>query len=75
MELLVEEIRSKTVRYLIRFWKLTGELCAEGRIIAACVRRDANTGKMKAVEIPARCLAKIEVAPAELLAVASAPSR
>jgi acyl-CoA thioester hydrolase len=75
MELIVEEIRSKTVRYLIRFWKLTGELCAEGRIIAACVRRDADTGKMKAVEIPARCLAKIAVAPAELLAAVSAPSR
>lgn len=74
MELLVEEVRTKTVRYLIRFWKLTGELCAEGCIIAACVRRDPVTGRMKAVEIPARCLAKIEVAPAELLATASAPN-
>ena len=39
MELLVEEVRRKTLHYLIRFWKNSGELCAEGRIIAACVRR------------------------------------
>ncbi|MCX6855965.1 MAG: thioesterase family protein [Verrucomicrobia bacterium] len=73
MELLVEEVRSKTVRYMIRFWKLTGELCAEGRIIAACVRRDPATGKMKAVEIPSRCLAKIQTAPSELLTSAVSP--
>jgi acyl-CoA thioester hydrolase len=68
MELLVEEVRKKTIRYLIRFWKKDGTLSAEGRIIAACVQRDKATGKMKAVDIPERILAKIEAAPAELLA-------
>ncbi|MEQ1751540.1 MAG: thioesterase family protein [Prosthecobacter sp.] len=68
MELLVEEVRPKTLRYLIRFWKQDGTLSAEGHLVAACVRKDAMTGKMKAVEIPARFLAKIEAAPAELLA-------
>lgn len=66
MELLVEEVRRKTLRYLIRFWKKDGTLCAEGRIIAACVQRDRSTGQMKAVEIPGRILEKIETAPADL---------
>lgn len=68
MELIVEEVRRKSLRYLIRFWKKDGTLSAEGRIIAACVQRDKATGKMKAVDIPERILAKIEAAPAELLA-------
>lgn len=71
MELLVEEVRKKTLRHLIRFWKQDGTLCAEGRIIAACVQRDPATGKMKAVEIPARILENIEPAPPELLGGAS----
>lgn len=67
MELLVEEVRKKTIRYLIRFWKKDGELSAEGRIIAACVQRDKMSGKMKAVDIPARVFEKIEAAPVELI--------
>ncbi len=66
-ELLVEEVRSKVVRHLIRFWKKDGTLAAEGRITAACVRKDPTTGQMKAVEIPARFREKIEAAPPELL--------
>lgn len=67
MELLIEEVRTKTVRYLIRFWKNDGSLSAEGHLVAACVRRDKATGKMKAVEIPARIAAKLQAAPAEML--------
>lgn len=67
-ELLVEEVRNKVIRYLIRFWRQEDRvLAAEGRITAACVRRDASTGKLKAVEIPARILQKIEAADAALL--------
>jgi len=66
-ELLVEEVRSKVIRHVIRFWKADGELAAEGRITAACVRRDPATGKMKAIEIPQRFRDQIEAAPAELL--------
>lgn len=67
MELLVEEVRTKTIRYIIRFWKLDGELCAEGKLVAASVRRDPATGKMKAVDIPERIRSKISVAPPEFL--------
>ena len=66
-ELLVEEVRSKVIRQIIRFWKSDGVLAAEGRITAACVRKDPVTGKMKAIEIPQRFRDKIEAAPHELL--------
>lgn len=66
-ELLVEEVRNKVIRYLIRFWKTNGILAAEGRITAACVRRDPATGKLKAIEIPQRFRDKIEAASHEAL--------
>ena len=66
-ELIIEEVRSKVIRHIVRFWKSDGILAAEGRITAACVRRDPATGKMKAVEIPQRFRDKIEAAPPELL--------
>ncbi|MDB6076010.1 MAG: 4-hydroxybenzoyl-CoA thioesterase [Verrucomicrobiaceae bacterium] len=68
IELLVEEVRSKVIRYLFRFWRMDGELAAEGRVTAASVRKDAATGKMKAVSIPDRIRHKVEAAPASLLA-------
>ncbi len=68
IELLVEEVRSKVVRYLCRFWKMDGSLAAEGRITAACVRKDGATGQMRAVNIPERIRVRLEAAPAELLA-------
>ncbi len=67
VELLVEEIRGKAIRYLVRCWKEDGSLAAEGRMAAACVRKDAATGKMRAVPIPERILAKIEPTPPEAL--------
>ena len=71
MELLVEEVRRKTIRYIIRFWKQDGVLAAEGVIVAACVQRDKTTGRMKAVDIPARILAKVEAAPQDALSLPS----
>jgi acyl-CoA thioester hydrolase len=71
MEMLVEEVRRKTIRYIIRFWKQDGVLSAEGVIVAACVQRDKATGKMKAVDIPARILAKVEAAPQDALSLPS----
>ena len=70
IELLVEEVRSKVIRYLFRFWRMDGELTAEGRVTAACVRKDPDTGKMKAVGIPDRIRNQIEAAPSELLGAA-----
>lgn len=67
MELLVAEVRSKTLRYVIRFWKQDGTLSAEGQLVAASVRRDPQSGKMKAVVIPDRIRARITAAPPELL--------
>jgi acyl-CoA thioester hydrolase len=67
VELLVEEIRSKAVRYLFRIWRPDGELAAEGRMASACVRKDLETCKMKAVEIPARIRDKMQAAPPEML--------
>lgn len=68
IELLVEEVRDKVLRYLIRCWRMDGVLAAEGRITAACVRKDPESGRMKAVAIPDRIRSKIEAAPPELLA-------
>ena len=68
IELLVEEVRSKVIRYLIRLWHLNGTLAGEGRLIVACVKKDPESGKMKAVSIPERIRSKIEAAPAEMLA-------
>jgi acyl-CoA thioester hydrolase len=67
VELLVEEIRSKAVRYLFRIWRADGELAAEGRMASACVRKDPETRKMKAVEIPVRIRDKMQAAPPEML--------
>ena len=67
-ELLVEEVRSKVIRYLIRFWRLDGGLVAEGKLTVACVRKDPETKKMKAVSIPDRIRQHLEAAPTELLA-------
>ncbi len=67
IELLVEEIRSRVIRYVIRIWKADGELAAEGRMVAACVRKDATTGRLRAVDIPERVRSKIDAAPVELL--------
>jgi acyl-CoA thioester hydrolase len=67
IEVLVEEVRNRAIRYLIRLWRPDGELAGEGRMAAACAQKDPDTGKMKAVEIPPRIRSKIEAAPPELL--------
>lgn len=71
IELLVEEMRSKTIRYLIRCWKKNGQLAAEGRMVVACVRKDSQSGQMKAIEIPERFRNQIEEAPPEVLSLQS----
>ena len=67
VELFVEEVRKRAIRYLIRVWKADGELAGEGRMAAACVQKDPTTGQMRAVEIPERIRSKIEAAPPEML--------
>ncbi len=67
VELLVEEVRSRSLRYLFRIRKMDGNLVAVGRIAAVCVRKNATGDGMVAVEIPERIRLKIEAAPEELL--------
>jgi len=67
VELLLEEIRTRSLKYLFRVRKKDGTLTAEGHMATVCVRKDKATGKMRAVEIPERIRSKIEVAPEELL--------
>lgn len=68
VEVLIEEIRTRAIRFLFRIRKKDGILAAEGHITTVCVRKDEISGKMRAVEIPGRILAKIAAAPAEKLA-------
>lgn len=67
VELLVEEVRTKVIRYVIRCWKADGQLASEGRMVSACVRKDPETGRMRAIEIPDRFRSVIEEAPPEML--------
>ena len=66
VELLVEELRTRSIRYLFRVRKLDGTLCGEGKIAAVCVQRDPKKG-MKAVEIPSRIRGRVEAASPTML--------
>ncbi|HSJ01944.1 MAG TPA: thioesterase family protein, partial [Verrucomicrobium sp.] len=66
IEVLVDEIRTRSLRYLFRVRKADGTLAAEGKIAVVCVRKDPETRQMKAVAIPQHILDKIEVAPEEM---------
>lgn len=67
VEVVVEEVRSKAVRYLFRFWVGTEEV-ATGRVTAVHVRRGEGGGTaggattMKAAAIPETLRAALEVA-------------
>lgn len=66
VEVLVDEIRTRSLKYIFRVRKTDGTLTAEGKIAVVCVRKDPETRQMKAVAIPAYILEKIEVAPEEV---------
>ncbi len=68
IELLVEELRTKSVKYFFQFWKhpdVPAErvIAATGRFTVVCVSFDAETRRMKAVAIPEEWREKLEVAP------------
>ncbi len=72
IELLVEEIRGKTLHYYFQFWKQPDDpaeraLAATGRFTIVCVSFDAETRRMKAVAIPEEWREKLETAPAGLI--------
>ncbi len=71
IQLLVAEVRARSIRYAFRFWKNdTGERVeiARGSVTAVCATVDKATGKLGAVEIPEAIRAAITAAPAEMLA-------
>lgn len=66
VQLRVREKKSKSLAYSFVFRKLTDAEpveVARGRITAVCVATDPETGRMRAVDIPERLAAAIEVAP------------
>lgn len=55
VEVLVEEVRTKSIRYQFRFWKDPDGgrvLAATGGLVVACVRIGGAGGRMEAIEIP-----------------------
>lgn len=68
VHLRVREKKSKSLAYSFVFRKLTDTEpveIARGRITAVCVAMDAESGRMRAVDIPERLAATIDVAPIE----------
>lgn len=72
IRLFVSEVRTRSISYVFRFLAQNGELAALGKMTIVCVRKDEETGRMKAVEIPPTLRTWLEVAPAEELAKAMA---
>jgi acyl-CoA thioester hydrolase len=73
IHLLVREKRSRVISYFFRFNKIderggNPQLIATGLITVVCVAHYKD-GRMEAVPVPAALAEKIQVAPAELLAV------
>ena len=68
IELLIEDLRAKTIHYYFQFWKNPDSpeeraLAATGRFTVISVSRDAETRRMKAVAIPEEWRETLEVAP------------
>ncbi|MEM6279387.1 MAG: thioesterase family protein [Verrucomicrobiota bacterium] len=72
IELLVEEVKSKTVALYFNFWKNPDDesekiLAATGRFTAVCVSFDEESRRMKAVAIPDEWRDKLDAAPEGLI--------
>ncbi|MES2706771.1 MAG: thioesterase family protein [Verrucomicrobiota bacterium] len=72
VELLVAEMRSKAIRYDLRFWKNPDDsakrrIAARGELVVVAVRPDAQTREMRATAIPNSFRERITAAPPELL--------
>ncbi|MEM9282517.1 MAG: thioesterase family protein [Verrucomicrobiota bacterium] len=72
IELLVEEIRNKTIKYFFKFWKnpdVAEErvVAAMGRFTVVCVSFDSDSRRMKAVAIPDEWHEKLTEAPSDLI--------
>ena len=71
IQLLVAEVRARSIRYAFRFWKDEGGErieVARGSVTAVCATVNKATGKLGATEIPEAIRTAIQPAPAEMLA-------
>lgn len=78
IELLVEDVGSKTIHYYFQCWKDPDQpekraLAAVGRFTVICVTADPKTCKMKAVAMPEEWREKLDVAPADLIPAPRVP--
>ncbi len=65
IRLTIQEIRRRSVRYLYYFFKETDEgeiLLASGRIVAACVQINRDTGAIESIAIPSAIDEKLQEA-------------
>ena len=70
IQLLVAEVRTRSVRYAFRFWKNDGDQrveVARGSMTSVCTIVDTTTGKLGAVPIPGPIRSSIEQAPTTIL--------
>lgn len=68
IQLIVAEVRSRSIRYQFIFRKVAdGIEVARGNVAAVCTTVERTTGKLVPVLIPDRIRAKISAAPPELL--------
>jgi len=71
IQLLVAEVRARSIRYAFRFWKNEdGQRTeiARGSVTTVCATVNKATGKLEAAAIPEAIRASIQPAPAEMLA-------
>jgi acyl-CoA thioester hydrolase len=74
IQLLVAELRTRSIRYGFRFWKRTESErveVARGQVVTVAATLDRGTGKMAAVNIPKQIRGSMEAAPAETLSIFS----
>ncbi|RFC44945.1 MAG: acyl-CoA thioester hydrolase [Verrucomicrobia bacterium] len=70
IEVLVEEVRNKSIRYVFRFWKgpeTQRRLAATGRFCVVCVRFLDAEARMESIPVPDWIRGLLEAAPAALL--------
>ena len=75
IQLIVAEVRTRSIRYAFRFWKDDGGVrteIARGTMTAVCATVDRTTGKLGGVPIPDAIRAAVQTAPAEMLTAFSA---
>jgi len=74
IQLLVAEVRTRSIRYAFRFWKDEGGQrveIARGSMTAVCATVEKATGKLAAVPIPEPIRAAIQPAPTAMLGAIS----